>query len=85
MAMDNFKLTITHRDATSKARTGTLLTPHGEVALPMFMPVGTLATVKTLSSQDLRDAGAGMFCQYLPFVDPPRDDVVAAAGGLHHL
>ncbi len=84
MAMDNFKLTITHRDATTKARTGTLLTPHGEVALPMFMPVGTLATVKTLSSQDLRDAGAGMILANTYHLSTrPGIDVVAAAGGLH--
>jgi queuine tRNA-ribosyltransferase len=84
MAMDNFKLTITHRDSKTKARTGILLTPHGTVALPMFMPVGTLATVKTLSSQDLLEAGAGMILANTYHLSiRPGVEVVAAAGGLH--
>jgi queuine tRNA-ribosyltransferase len=40
------------------ARRGTLKTPHGEIQTPVFMPVGTKATVKTLSQEDLQDLGA---------------------------
>lgn len=47
MSDSPIQLTIHARDG--QARTGTLSTPHGDVKTPMFMPVGTLATVKTLS------------------------------------
>src|SRR5437773_11190212 len=46
-------------DATSgAARAGTLTLPHGSVETPVFMPVGTQGTVRALSPNDLRDAGA---------------------------
>ena len=49
MAAKGFYLEILHEDKKTKARYGILHTPHGDVEVPMFMPVGTLATVKTLS------------------------------------
>jgi len=49
---------ITHRDPSSKARAGILKTAHGEVKTPVFMPVGTQATVKTISNDELLGAGA---------------------------
>ena len=45
---------ITARDETSRARTGVLWTAHGPVETPVFMPVGTQATVKALEPRDLR-------------------------------
>ncbi|MBI5869604.1 MAG: tRNA guanosine(34) transglycosylase Tgt [Actinobacteria bacterium] len=66
------------------ARAGVLSTPHGEVKTPCFMPVGTRATVKTLSPRDLREADAGIIlanAYHLYF--RPGADVVAAMGGLH--
>ncbi len=82
--MEKFKLTIEHTDAHSRARAGTLYTPHGAVALPMFMPVGTLATVKTLSSDELIQAGAGMILANTYHLSiRPGADIVAEAGGLH--
>lgn len=82
--MENFKLNITHQDANSAARNATLTTPHGEVALPMFMPVGTLATVKTLSSDELLAAGSGIILANTYHLSiRPGADIVAEAGGLH--
>ena len=51
---------ITHIDRNSGARTGILHTPHGDVETPMFMPVGTQATVKFISPEELYDMGSGV-------------------------
>jgi queuine tRNA-ribosyltransferase len=77
-----FSLEISARDG--QARAGVLQTPHGSVETPCFMPVGTRATVKTLSPRDLRECGAGMIlanAYHLYF--RPGADVVAGMGGLH--
>ena len=58
--MDNFYLEIKHIDKKTGARYGILHTPHGDCEVPMFMPVGTLATVKSLSPEELHDLGAGV-------------------------
>jgi queuine tRNA-ribosyltransferase len=66
------------------ARAGILTTPHGDVETPGFMPVGTRATVKTLSPRDLEEAGVGIVlanAYHLYF--RPGADVVAGRGGLH--
>ncbi|MBU5582021.1 tRNA-guanine transglycosylase, partial [Enterococcus sp. S181_ASV_20] len=42
------------------ARLGEIITPHGTFPTPMFMPVGTLATVKTMSPEELKEMGAGI-------------------------
>ena len=47
-------------DPNSGARTGVLHTPHGDVETPMFMPVGTQATVKFVSPEELYAMGAGV-------------------------
>ncbi len=75
---------ITHKDNFSKARIGKLQTMHGEIDTPCFMPVGTNATVKTLSAQDLKDCGAQMVLAnaYHVFLRPGLD-VIEQAGGLH--
>src|SRR5690606_35159814 len=51
---------VTAQDPTSAARCGRLVTAHGAVEPAAFMPVGTQATVKTLSSEDLEEQGASM-------------------------
>ena len=68
----------------SGARAGRLLLPHGEVSTPVFMPVGTQATVKTLSTADLDGIGAQIILSnaYHLYLRPGMD-VVARAGGLH--
>ena len=58
--MKDFSFEITHICKQSNARCGILHTPHGDVETPIFMPVGTLATVKFLSPEELKDLGAGI-------------------------
>lgn len=66
------------------ARAGVLETPHGAVETPCFMPVGTQATVKTMTPRDLRELGARIIlanAYHLYF--RPGADTVADRGGLH--
>ena len=58
--MKDFYLEIKHVCKQTGARYGILHTPHGDVEVPMFMPVGTLATVKTLSPEELKENGSGV-------------------------
>lgn len=66
------------------ARLGILHTPHGSFETPMFMPVGTLATVKTLSPEELKEMGAGVILSntYHLWLRPGHE-IVKEAGGLH--
>ena len=77
-------LEVTHVCKQSGARTGILHTPHGDVLTPMFMPVGTLASVKFLSPLDIEDIEAGVILSntYHLWLRPGHK-VVEAAGGLH--
>ena len=82
--METFRFTITHRDPNSKARAGLLETPHGTVQTPAFMPVGTQATVKGLSQDELEQLGveillANTYHLYLR----PGTEVIREFGGLH--
>ncbi len=66
------------------ARSGVLQTPHGDVATPAFMPVGTRGTVKTVDSEDLERAGAEMvLANTYHLMLRPGSDVVADLGELH--
>ncbi len=54
---------VEKRSDDTMARAGKLLTPHGEVPTPVFMPVGTQASVKTVSPEELREIGGQVsFC-----------------------
>ncbi|UCZ54351.1 tRNA guanosine(34) transglycosylase Tgt [Bacillus shivajii] len=68
----------------SGARLGIVHTPHGSFETPMFMPVGTLATVKTMSPEDLKDMGAKIILSntYHLWLRPGHD-IIKEAGGLH--
>ena len=82
--MKDFYLEILHVDKNSGARYGYLHTPHGKVEVSMFMPVGTLATVKTLSPEELKEAGAGVILANTYHLSlRPGEDIVKKAGGLH--
>src|SRR5213075_1925511 len=72
-------------DATSGvARAGTLMLPHGIVTTPVFMPVGTQATVRTLSPADLETVGAQIVLANTYHLHVrPGEDVIAQLGGLH--
>lgn len=67
-----------------KARLGLLHTNHGTVKTPMFMPVGTQATVKTLSPEEVLDMNSGVILSntYHLWLRPGQD-IVNKAGGLH--
>src|SRR5881275_1575423 len=66
------------------ARTGRLTLPHGSVETPVFMPVGTQGTVRALSPNDLRAAGASLVLAKTYHLHVrPGEDVVAQLGGLH--
>ena len=72
-------------DATSgMARAGSLTLPHGTVETPVFMPVGTQATVRTLSPADLKGVGAQIVLANTYHLHVrPGEDVIAQLGGLH--
>jgi len=72
-------------DATSgPARAGTLTLPHGTVETPVFMPVGTQGTVRTLSPNDLRSAGATLVLANTYHLHVrPGEQVVEKLGALH--
>jgi queuine tRNA-ribosyltransferase len=75
---------LTHQAPAAKARTGLLTTAHGSVVTPMFMPVGTLATVKTLSPEEVKAIGAGVIlANTYHLALRPGTDIVEAAGGIH--
>ena len=78
-----FWLEIKHVCKQSGARYGILHTPHGDVEVPMFMPVGTLATVKYISPDELKAMNTGVILSntYHLWLRP-GEDVVANAGGL---
>lgn len=79
----NFKLI--KKDKDSKARYGALTTLHGDVETPAFIPVGTQATVKTLSNQDLVDSGVSIIlCNAYHLYLRPGEGVIKSAGGLHN-
>ena len=68
----------------SQARAGVFTTPHGIVETPRFMPVGTLATVKGITPNQLQDASAQMILANTYHLHlQPGEDIVAEAGGLH--
>ncbi len=76
--------TITARDPASRARAGIVRTPHGNVQTPVFMPVGTRATVKALSPHELRAHGAEILLgnTYHLYLQPGHE-LIARRGGLH--
>ena len=66
------------------ARSGSLTLPHGTVETPVFMPVGTQATVRTLSPGDLKAVGAQIVLANTYHLHVrPGEDVIAQLGGLH--
>jgi queuine tRNA-ribosyltransferase len=73
-------------EATSgQARAGTIQTAHGQIETPIFMPVGTRASVKTLWQEDLEELGAQIILgnTYHLYLRPGHDLIERVAGGLH--
>ena len=82
--MAEFEFVVTHIDKNSGARTGVFKTPHGEITTPIYMPVGTCATVKSLTPEDLEDIEAQIILSntYHLYLRP-GNELVKKAGGLH--
>ena len=78
------KFTLLHQDASTKARTGLLETAHGTIETPVFMPVGTKGSVKTLTNQHLLDINAGIILgNTYHLMLRPGMEIMEKAGGLH--
>lgn len=82
--MNDFKFTIKHTDKDSAARVSEFETPHGKINMPVYMPVGTLATVKGLSPDELLDMHAEIILAntYHLYLRP-GSETVKNMGGLH--
>ena len=83
--MADLKFTVEQKDLQSKARAGTIITDHGEIQTPIFMPVGTVGSVKAVSQQQLKsDVGAQIILgnTYHLYLRPGLE-TLEAAGGLH--
>jgi len=79
----NFYLEILHVDKNCGARYGILHTPHGDVEVPMFMPVGTVGSVKTISPEELYEMHSGVILANTYHIHlRPGEDLVDKAGGI---
>ena len=79
------KFTISAADSNSKARAGTLVTDHGEIPTPIFMPVGTAGSVKAVHQRELQDdidAKIILGNTYHLYLRPGLP-LIEKAGGLH--
>ena len=77
-------LTFSLQKNDGSARAGVLALPHGVVETPVFMPVGTQATVKGLTPEMLREAGAQIVLgNTYHLALRPGDELIAELGGLH--
>ncbi|MGL4483837.1 MAG: tRNA guanosine(34) transglycosylase Tgt [Anaerovoracaceae bacterium] len=78
----NYKLI--KKDPKTKARLGEITTPHGKINTPIFMPVGTAATVKAMRPEQLKEMNAEIILSntYHLFLRPGQE-IIREAGGLH--
>ncbi len=84
MSGGDFSFGIQHSAADCAARRGTFLTPHGPVETPAFMPVGTQATVKGLTVDQVRATGAQMvLANTYHLTLRPGERLIEQFGGLH--
>jgi queuine tRNA-ribosyltransferase len=82
MSPEPFTFRVTHTEGS--ARRGTLVTPHGVVQTPAFMPVGTRGAVKGVTHRDVEDTGAEIILGNTYHLHlRPGDELIARAGGLH--
>src|SRR5262245_50427754 len=80
----SFGFEVLRRDPTTAARRGRMTTPHGVVATPAFMPVGTAGTVKGMTPEDLAALGFEMILgNAYHLALRPGEDIVRRLGGLH--
>ena len=80
----DFQVTQTSREPGIKARCGLLTLPHATVETPIFMPVGTQATVKAMTPGELREIGFGLILGNTYHLHlRPGESLLVRAGGLH--
>ena len=79
-----FSFEVEHVDKQTGARLGCLHTPHGDIQTPVYMPVGTQATVKAMTPRDVEETGASIILSntYHLYLRPGHE-LVKEAGGLH--
>ena len=79
------KYELLNKEKSTKARHGLLHTNYGTYETPMFMPVGTQATVKTLAPEELKEMNSAVILSntYHLWLRP-GEDIVDKAGGLHN-
>lgn len=84
MNNEYFSFEVIKTDEETGARAGILHTPHGDIETPVYMPVGTQATVKGVFPRDLKEAGSQIILSntYHLYMRP-GDEIVKKAGGLH--
>ncbi len=82
--MKYFSFELQHIEKHTGARAGVFHTPHGDILTPVYMPVGTQATVKGVYPRDLKEAGSQIILSntYHLYLRP-GDELVKQAGGLH--
>lgn len=82
--MTAIKYHLIKKDSKTKARLGILETPHGIIETPVFMPVGTQATVKSMTPEELKEIGATIILSntYHLYLRPGQK-IIEKAGGLH--
>ncbi len=80
--MSKFEYKLIKNDG--KARAGVITTPHGKIETPVFMPVGTHATVKTVSPEEVKNVGSQIILSnaYHLYLRPGLD-IIENAGGIH--
>src|SRR4030065_56626 len=82
--MSNFD--VLYKDSTSQARRGLLITAHGKVETPAFMPIGTAGAVKGITPQQLKETGADIIlANTYHLMLRPGVEAVEKVGGLHKL
>ena len=82
--MGDFSFEVIHQDLKTKARSGVIHTPHGDIETPAFVPVGTQATVKSLTPEEITDSGTDIFfVNTYHMVLRPGIEVIKKFGGLH--
>jgi len=79
-----FDFIVRNKQENSRARTGTLKTPHGEIQTPVFMPVGTKATVKSMTPKDLEEIGSQIIlANTYHLMLRPGEKLIKNMGGIH--
>jgi queuine tRNA-ribosyltransferase len=78
------KFTVIKKDSRTKARAGVIETPHGEIPTPVFLPVGSRGSIRTLTNEDLYELDIKIFVANIYHLHfRPGIDVIKSIGGIH--